>query len=507
LAPATAAFHTPAACGPSAHIPRTQELQERLHHGGPEWHAEISRELEAALGEVPWRRVCQQVLPLMGEAELLGALRTLGGRLCGRGSGRQLRDWARGGGGGGGGAGDDGGAEDAPLVMAGVAWGDVRDALLANALACHGGALQRLLAQDDAAAAQVARLARLAARLHGDGAARGQQVGARSGQRGRGGLSNCGSGHISGRWQGQRPSAVVLTFTLHTSAPSQAFLRRLDLASPRQRLLLLLDAWTLRLHLQQRCAEEGARAVAERLLTEAGWRWERRDGRGTGGGGGGLKSVKARRQPKSSSRARERPESTPQPDGERQQQQEEGGKEGPEEQQQHPEPLSRGSAARRGRKRRRSTSSSRSSSRGGRSRSGGGGSSRRSRSSSRSRRRSSSKRKKKRKGKSKKERGREKKPRRRRRGRSRSCSLMSSGSEGAMPLSDSDAAGGSTDSGASGGGGGLAEQGGAGAGMGADSGVYKAWPPGGGPPFEGAAEGVIDAVVRWARRQWVRALV
>jgi hypothetical protein len=193
--------------GPRLNPPSPQELQERLHRGGPEWREEITGELEATVAAVPWRRLCQQVLPLAGEAELLGVLRVLGARHYGRGSGRTLRDWARGSGGSGQGGGGSGGrahkggggangggsggvtiagggcaaaggeAEDAPLVLAGVEWRDVRDALLANALACKGAALARLLAADDAAAPQVERLARLAARLHGDGMTQGQQVG------------------------------------------------------------------------------------------------------------------------------------------------------------------------------------------------------------------------------------------------------------------------------------------------------------------------------------------
>ena len=59
-------------------------------------------------------------------------------------------------------------------------------------------------------------------------------------------------------------------------SPQQSFLRRVDLASPRQRLLLILTAWTLQVHLQRSAARESAGPVAYvgQLFTRLGWRWE-----------------------------------------------------------------------------------------------------------------------------------------------------------------------------------------------------------------------------------------
>ncbi len=453
-----------------------------MHKGGRAWAEEINGELSALVTGSDWRLVCQQVLPLMGEAELLRLLRVLGERHFTARSGRDLRSWA---GGGSSGSGADGVSEssDAALVLAGVEWRDIRDVLLANALASAGGALRRVLATDAAARREIAAVEALAAELHGtEGAERRHQV------------RLCWVECVE--W-----IPFVARTSLHPSQPAtcpptpQAFLASLDLSSPRQRLLLIADAYTLGRHWLRRCGEVPPAAVVEELLTRLGWRWERRSGSGGTKGEDSWRDGRSRERssPKASSREGDRRRSAPAAVGlvkEAAAEEPEGGALPPHgtpttaagsEQQQQParELLSRGTAPS---KRARS----------------------RSRSSSRSRSRGRSSKKKKRK------KGKDRKGKRRRR------------ESGFIITSDDDddngwLAGGRLSSDDSGGdepGGSLSKQrqrggGGGGGGGGGDAGaVYRAWPQGGGGPcIEGGAERVIAEAVRWACRQWVRALL
>ncbi|GBF88978.1 hypothetical protein Rsub_01477 [Raphidocelis subcapitata] len=463
-----------------------EELQERLHRGGA-WREDILRELSALPTCVGWRALCQRVAPLMGEGELLAVLRTLGARHFAPAGG--LRGWARGGGGGGEGgaavgAGGAGPERDAPLALAGVEWRDARDALLANALACHAGRLRRVLAGDAAARPQLQRVAALAAALHGGGGGGGE------------GGSDADGG-----------------------AAQRAFLRRVDPASPRQRLLLLLNAWTLRLHLVDRCAGEGAAACLAPLLTRLGWQWQRQGDGGGGGDGGrprpspsqrdgggdgeaersarslGL-GAEAARLPHRRRDEAAAPAMPPSPALEQQQQQqqeeeeeeEEGRSPKREQQRERREPLSRGEAPGGASKRRRSRSNSSGHRSRGRSRSSSRGSSRsRSRSKARdgSRSSSSSGKHKRRRSSRKEKKAKRKKGKRRHR---RSPSLMSIGG------TSSDDAGGRGSDGRAG----EARAGGGGS--------FAATAPGG-ARTEGGPDEIVDAAVQWACREWVRALV
>ncbi|KAI8462873.1 MAG: hypothetical protein J3K34DRAFT_527439 [Monoraphidium minutum] len=429
----------------------SKELQERLHSGGGAWRDAITRELEDLLARCDWRVVCQQVLPLMGEAELLSALRALGDAHFSRRAGRDLAAWAAGGGGGGGGA---------ALVLAGVRWRGVRDVLLANALAARGGVLARLLAREEGARAGLARAERASGELHGGGG---------------GGEGTGGDGGGGGA------TARVCT------------------AAEQRRLLLILDAWALRLQLLRRLEAAaaaggggGARALLEAWLQSAGWRWElcggggggRRDysaeGRGAARCGGGGERRGSPESPGQGSGEVPAPAAAAGPPGER-------------------EPLARGAAPRSGGKRARSRSRSR-----GRS----GGSSSRSRSSSR--------------GRSKSRRRKEKRKKKKKR-RSRQ---LGGGSPGWSAGSGDPAVGLASGSDGGGGGGGSGSDGdpldaaaaaskarrrgsrgggGAAAGLGALPAAYRLWPPGGGSALDCAsAEAVVECLVEWACRQWVR---
>ena len=409
----------------------TQELQDRLHEAGADWWRAVTRELEAAAAALPWRALCLRVLPLAGEAALLRALRMLGERHFGRGS---LAAWAA--------AAepglaasatacdddDSGGGGDAPLALAGVEWRDAGDALLAGALACRGARLLRVLRRDAAARGALARLEALAARLHGGG---GDEEGD-------------GDGLCSGA----------------AARRQEALISGLDPASPRQRLLLLLDSWTLRLALLRACGDGGGGGRAlERLLARLGWRWEALGaaGGGSGSGGGGEAKAGAGGALNQAGRAQQAALTSP-----------------PTKQQQEREPLSRGSEPRgRSRRRRRSSSSGRDDD----------GSRSRSRNRSRSRRRGSS---------SKKECKKKKKKRRRRRGSlsgSDSGSLLSRGSDG---LEDDD-------------GDGADVQGGRTYRFRAPCDVVDGGDNSNSGWAEGGADAVVEAVVRWACRGWVRA--
>lgn len=482
-----------------------QELHDRLHGGSRTWRDDVAAELQALVMHCDWRTLCQQVLPLMGERELLGVLRALAEHHYapqhGGGGRMGLRAWALGGIGGGidGGGGGDG--DDSPLVLADVVWDDVRDALLCNALVCRAPQLLRLLSHDEEARGELDEVEQLGEKLHGSCSGGGGGGGGRVGEHG--GAARSGQ---------------------------QAFLRRLDPRSPRGRLLLALDAWTLRMHLRRRAAAEPPGEAAERLLAGLRWRWERRDGGGAGSGGGGAgtsgdgavwsggKPEKGERQKQQqqerqqqTGRGREeqrllrrqqrdvRPAAHPDSRKEAQQQQEEQQQEEQQQQEAPPEdrePLSRGRSKR---KRRRSPSRSRSSGSGSRSR---------------------SPRDKKRHRRKKKKRRKEK---RRRRGSSAlnlSSTTASAGTSGSVTSIDSVERGAS---GASRGGGSMGDGSPAGASCwgvpavqnkadptrGHDTGhgcIYIAWPPGGGCVSGGPSD-IMDGAARWACRQWVRALL
>jgi len=131
----------------------------------------------------------------VGERDLLRVLGVLQGRHFTARRGGDLSAWARSavlsgdgdlmnGGSGGRGSGSGGSAggpdssSDAPLVLAGIEWSGIRDALLANALACRSASLERVLSADADAMREVEGVEGVVGALHGGegGAEQRQQV-------------------------------------------------------------------------------------------------------------------------------------------------------------------------------------------------------------------------------------------------------------------------------------------------------------------------------------------